>query len=44
VRFLDCKTTLTQRKISPDKVLLDAAAEDIVPSGLAELSHLQTKG
>jgi intracellular sulfur oxidation DsrE/DsrF family protein len=44
VQFLVCKNTLTQRKIDPDKDLFDVIKEDIVPSGVAELSYLQTKG
>lgn len=44
VAFLVCKNTLTQRKIDPDKDLFDVNAEDIVPSGVAEVSYLQTKG
>ncbi|HRK18854.1 MAG TPA: DsrE family protein [Hyphomicrobiaceae bacterium] len=44
VAFLVCKNTLVQRKIDPDKDLFDVNAEDIVPSGVAEVAHLQTKG
>lgn len=44
VQFLVCKNTLTQRKLDPDKDLFDVIKEDIVPSGVAELSYLQTKG
>ena len=44
VQFLVCKNTLTQRKIDPDKDLFDVVGEDIVPSGVAELSYLQVKG
>lgn len=44
VRFLVCRNTLTGRKIDPDKDLFDVYAEDIVPSGVAELSHLQKQG
>jgi uncharacterized protein len=44
VQFVVCKNTLTQRKIDPDKDLFDVVGEDIVPSGVAELSYLQTKG
>ncbi|MBM3554876.1 MAG: hypothetical protein FJX47_04920 [Alphaproteobacteria bacterium] len=44
VGFVVCKNTLTARKIDPDKDLFDVEAEDIVPSGVAELSALQQKG
>ncbi len=44
VQFLVCKNTLTQRKIDPDKDLFEVFKEDIVPSGVAELSLLQSKG
>lgn len=44
VGFLVCKNTLDARKIDPDKDLFDVFAEDIVPSGVAELSSLQMKG
>lgn len=44
VGFLVCKNTLTGRKIDPDKDLFDVYAEDIVPSGVAELSRLQQMG
>ncbi|MEQ1647722.1 MAG: DsrE family protein [Hyphomicrobiaceae bacterium] len=44
VQFVVCKNTLTQRKIDPDKDLFDVVGEDVVPSGVAELSYLQTKG
>lgn len=44
VDFLVCKNTLVQRKIDPDKDLFEVFAEDIVPSGVAELSHLQKQG
>lgn len=44
VGFLVCKNTLTARKIDPDKDLFDVNAEDVVPSGVAELSALQQKG
>ena len=44
VQFVVCKNTLDQRKIDPDKDLFDVEKEDIVPSGVAELSLLQMKG
>ncbi len=44
VSFLICKNTLVQRKIDPEKDLFEVYEEDIVPSGVAELSHLQQQG
>lgn len=44
VGFLVCNNTLVGRKIDPDKDLYDVFSEDIVPSGVAELSYLQQKG
>ena len=44
VAFVVCKNTLVQRKIDPDKDLFEVFPEDIVPSGVAELSHLQMQG
>jgi uncharacterized protein len=44
VQFLVCNNTLVQRKIDPDKDLFEVFKEDIVPSGVAELSLLQMKG
>ena len=44
VSFAICNNTLVQRKIDPEKDLFDVYAEDIVPSGVAELSHLQQQG
>ncbi|XDZ69645.1 hypothetical protein AB8879_06555 [Alphaproteobacteria bacterium LSUCC0744] len=32
------------KKLSPEKDLYDVFEEDIVPSGVAELSHLQMQG
>lgn len=43
VQFLVCNNTLTQRKISKDE-LFEVFDEDIVPSGVAELSYLQQQG
>ena len=39
-----CNNTLKGRKISYDKDLFDVFEEDIVPSGVAELSRLQQMG
>ena len=44
VGFQVCNFTLTRRKIDPAKDLFDVFAEDIVPSGVAEVAHLQTQG
>lgn len=39
-----CNNTLVGRKIDYDKDLFDVYEEDIVPSGVAELAHLQHQG
>ena len=39
-----CNNTLVGRKIDYNKELFDVFDEDIVPSGVAELSHLQQQG
>lgn len=39
-----CNNTLKGRKISYENDLFDVYEEDIVPSGVAELSYLQQKG
>jgi len=44
VSFLVCKNTLVQRKIDPEEDLFEVYEEDIVPSGVAELSLLQQQG
>lgn len=44
VVFDVCANTLKGRKIDPDKDLFEVAKEDIVPSGVAELSYLQGQG
>lgn len=44
VSFHVCNNTLKGRKISYDNDLFDVYEEDIVPSGVAELSHLQQQG
>ena len=42
--FHVCNNTLKGRKISYENDLFDVFEEDIVPSGVAELSHLQIQG
>ena len=42
--FNVCNNTLRGRKISYDKDMYDVYKEDIVPSGVAELSRLQQMG
>lgn len=44
VAFKVCNNTLVGRDISWEDDLYDAWEEDIVPSGVAELSHLQQQG
>lgn len=44
IDFKVCANTLRGRKISYEDDLFDVASEDIVPSGVAELSHLQGQG
>jgi intracellular sulfur oxidation DsrE/DsrF family protein len=44
VAFNVCNNTLTGRKISYENDLFEVFKEDIVPSGVAELSHLQQQG
>jgi hypothetical protein len=44
VSFQVCNNTLTGRKISYTDDLYDTWEEDIVPSGVAELAHLQQLG
>ncbi len=44
VEFNVCDNTLRGRKISYEKDLYDVFEEDIVPSGVAELSRLQQMG
>lgn len=43
VDFVICNNTLTGRDIALDS-LYDAWEEDVVPSGVAEVSHLQAQG
>ena len=44
VSFHVCENTLRGREISYEDDLYDVWEEDIVPSGVAELSHLQAQG
>lgn len=44
VAFQVCNNTLKERKINYGNDLFDVFDEDIVPSGMAELSHLQQQG
>ena len=44
VAFQVCNNTLKGRKISYENDLFDVFEEDIVPSGVAELAHLQQQG
>jgi intracellular sulfur oxidation DsrE/DsrF family protein len=44
VGFLVCDNTLKGRNINPDTDLFDVYRDDIVPSGVAELSRLQHMG
>ena len=44
VDFHVCNNTLRGRKISYENDLFDVFEEDIVPSGVAELSYLQQQG
>ena len=43
VTFKICANTLKGRKIDLE-YLFDASEEDIVPSGVAEIAHLQAEG
>ena len=43
VKFSVCANTLKGRKVSLDQ-LYDAEKADIVPSGVAEIAHLQSQG
>ena len=43
VNFSICANTVRGRKVNMD-MLHDASEKDIVPSGVAELSHLQHAG
>ncbi len=44
VRFHVCANTLKGRKINLEEDLYDATQDDVVPSGVAELSNLQILG
>lgn len=44
VQFQVCANTLQGRKIDADRDLYDVDAEDIVPSGVAQLGILQAQG
>ena len=44
VQFSVCNNTLVGRKISYENDLFEVFEEDIVPSGVAELSYLQQQG
>ena len=44
VAFKVCKNTLRGKKIDYKSDLFDVDESDIVPSGVAELAHLQDKG
>lgn len=44
VQFLVCNNTLTSRKINYETDLFEVFEDSIVPSGVAELSHLQQQG
>lgn len=44
VSFNICNNTLRSRKISYENDLFEVFEEDIVPSGVAEISHLQQQG
>lgn len=44
IQFKVCANTLKGRKIDYEKDLYDVSKDDIVPSGVAELAHLQGQG
>ena len=44
VTFKVCANTVKGKKVNVSDHLYDAESSDIVPSGVAELSHLQQKG
>lgn len=44
VDFAVCKNTLTNKKINYKNDLFDVSESDIVPSGVAEVAILQSKG
>ena len=44
VAFSVCANTVKGRKVDPDTMLYDVDKADIVPSGVAEVAHLQKHG
>lgn len=44
VKFNICANTITGRKVNPETDLYDFVQSDVVPSGVAELAHLQAQG
>ena len=44
VQFQVCANTLKGRKVDLTTHLYDASQDDVVPSGVAQLSHLQAQG
>ena len=44
VTFQVCANTLNGRKVNKEEQLYNVEAADIVPSGVAELAHLQAQG
>jgi hypothetical protein len=44
IKFNICANTLRGKKINYEKDLYDVNKADIVPSGVAELSHLMQQG
>ena len=44
VRFHICANTLKSKNVSLEEDLYDASQDDVVPSGVAELSNLQLQG
>lgn len=44
IKFKVCANTLKGRKINYEADLYDVSKDDIVPSGVAELAHLQGQG
>ena len=44
MRFHICANTLKRRNINLEEDLYDATQDDVVPSGVAELSNLQIQG
>lgn len=44
VKFQVCANTVKGRKVDLERDAYDVAKEDVVPSGVAELAHLQAQG